>query len=149
MQKLKPRTAYNARGEKFPGLIFADDEGMTQQHFKDECDINSIVNRYVKTGVLEHQAAIEPHYADLSEIPTDLQSAYEAVYRAEAAFMDLPSDIRKSLNNDPSRLSQWLSDPSNRETAIKAGLIVAPLETNVSNKEDVKTTLAPENKASE
>ena len=149
MQKLKPRTAYNARDEKFPGLIFSDDEGMTQQHFKDECDINVIVNRYVKTGVLEHQASMEPHYADLSEIPTDLQSAYDAVFRAEAAFMDLPSEIRKSLDNDPARLSQWLSDPSNREMAIKAGLIVAPLETNVSNKEDVKATPATENNALE
>lgn len=148
MQKLKPRTAYNARDEEHIGLVFAQDEGRTQQHFKDECDINVIVNRYVKTGVLP-DSNVEPFYADLSEVPNDLQTAYEAVFRAEAAFMQLPSDVRKSLGNDASKLSGWLLDPQNRDVAIKAGLIVSRQETTVPIIEDKKATPAASEGVSE
>ena len=128
MQKLKCRTAYNARDEHYPGVVFVSDS-LTQQHFKDECDVNKIVDRYVKTGILEHQSAIDAHYGDVSELPTDLMAAYDAVGRAEAAFADLPSDVRKSLDNDPARLQEWLANPDNRADAEKYGLLLSKSQT--------------------
>lgn len=124
MQKLKCRTAYTARDEDRCGLIFADDEGLTQQHFKDECDVNLILKKYMQTGVLDHQSAAEPWYGDVSDIPSDLASSYEQLARAEAAFMSLPSDIRKALDNDPSKLESWIQDENNRPLAEKFGLIM-------------------------
>lgn len=128
MQKLKCRTAYNARDEHFPGIVFVSDS-LCQQHFKDECDVNKIVDRYVKTGILEHQSVIEPHYGDVSELPQDLMAAYDAVGRAEAAFADLPSEVRKSLDNDPARLQDWLVNPENRAAAEKYGLLLSKSQT--------------------
>lgn len=149
MPKIKCRTAYSARDVVFPGLLFADDEGLTQQHFKDECDINQIVKRYVQTGVWDHESDFVPYYGDVSEVPNDLMSSFEEVARAEAAFMDLPSDVRKALDNDPSRLGAWLHDPANRDQAIRAGLIVAPQETVVVKNDDVKATESQPDEVSE
>lgn len=119
--KIKFRTVYSARDEEHKGILFTSDS-LAQQHFRDECDVNVIVDRYVKTGVIEHTAEIPPHFADVSDIPMNLFDAYNAVEAAEAAFMDLPAKLRKSLDNDPSRLSEWLSDPSNRQAAVEYGL---------------------------
>lgn len=134
MPKMKFRTVYTSRDEDRNGVIFESDS-LCQQHFRDECDVNKIVDRYVRTGVLEHLADVPPHYGDVSEIPTDLISAYAAVDRAEAAFMDLPSGLRKELDNDPSRLGAWLSDEANRDTAVKYGLLnrVQPVPDQAEN----------------
>lgn len=142
MQKLKCRTAYNARDEHFPGIVFVSDS-LTQQHFKDECDVNKIVDRYVKTGILEHQSVIEPHYGDVSDLPTDLMAAYDAVGRAEAAFADLPSDVRKALDNDPARLQEWLVNPENRADAEKYGLIMSKSQTFDQEKSEPEKVSEP------
>lgn len=152
MQKLKCRTAYTARDEEHVGLVFAEDEGLTQQHFKQESDVNFIVGRYLKTGEMDWINERPPHYGDVSDIPVDLLGAYEAVERAELAFGDLPSEIRKSLDNDPSRLSEWLLDEKNRDLAIKHGLIVSPtntvVEPNVGSEPVPEPEKAPENTGS-
>lgn len=133
MPKIKFRTVYTARDEEHKGIVFPSDS-LCQQHFRDECDVNVIVDRYVKTGELSHLAEVPPHFGDVSEVPTDLISAFAHVEAAEAAFMDLPSGLRKELGNDPSRLSEWLLNPENRNAAIQYGLLnqtVQPESTNV------------------
>lgn len=147
MPKLKFRTVYTARDEEHKGILFTSDS-LCQQHFRDECDVNVIVDRYVKTGVMEHLVDVPPHFADVSEIPTDLASAYDAVFAAESAFMSLPSDLRKSLGNDPAQLSVWLSDEKNRAEAVKYGLLadnsfVSQERTNVEAKERFETSSQP------
>lgn len=138
MQKIKCRTAYNARDEEHEGLIFAEDEGMTQQHFKDECDVNLIIKRYVQTGVMEHTSNSEPWFGDVSDVPTNLAESYESLARAEAAFMALPAEIRKSLDNDPAKLETWLSEPENRFKAEEFGLIKKSVIENVVPNNDNK-----------
>lgn len=127
MKKLVPRTAYNARDEEHVGISFVQ-PSMAQQHFKQESDVNYIVNRYLQTGLMEHVSERPPVYADMSAFDGDMDliRAYEAVERAEAGFMRLPSDLRKKLDNDPSKLESWLSDESNRADAVKFGLCTAP-----------------------
>lgn len=126
MPKIKFRTVYTARDEEHNGIVFPSDS-LAQQQFKDECDVNRIVDRYNKTGVLEHLSEITPQYGDVTDVPSDLMAAYDAVGRAEEAFMQLPSQLRKDLDNDPSRLSAWLRDENNRETAVRYGLMNAPV----------------------
>lgn len=149
MQKLKCRTAYTARDEDNEGIIFPSDS-LVQRHFQDECDVNLIVDRYVKTGVMDHINETPPTYGDVSEVPTDLMSSYEAVFAAEQAFMNLPSGLRKSLDNDPSRLGAWLQDEKNYDDAVKYGLlavsqVVQHEKTNVETNEGSKS----ESKSSE
>lgn len=98
---------------------------MTEQHFKDECDINTIVSRYQETGVLP-QGNREPLFGDFTEFPTDLQSSQQFFDEAHARFMELPSNLRKEFNNDPVQLLAFLHDENNRARAVELGLIAGP-----------------------
>lgn len=126
------RTRYSSIGEKPIGITFVR-PSLAQQHFREECDINAIVRRYLQTGVLEHQSDAPVFYGDVSDLPVSLTDAYTAVERAESAFMSLPAEIRKSINNNPAQLLDWIVN--NRDAAVKFGLISAPAE----NKADVNS----------
>jgi len=106
------------------------DPSLAQQHMKDECDINVIVERFGVTGELP-TVPIPPQYGDFSGI-TDYHSAINAVRASEEAFMALPAKIRARFDHDPNALLQFLNDPTNRDEAIEIGLIdgepvVAPI----------------------
>lgn len=96
---------------------------ITDQSMKKLCDINNIVSKFMKTGVLP-LGRQNPQYGDVSEIPS-LEDAFEAVKLAQEAFYDLPADVRKDIDNDPSKLGLWLSDEANYEKAVKHGLLKA------------------------
>lgn len=98
---------------------------MTDQQWKDDCDVNHIMARYVKTGHLTHLQSKPGMYADLSKI-TDLVGAYEDIAQAEEAFKALPSRLRNKFDNDPVKLVEYLQDPKNLEEAIKEQLIPDP-----------------------
>jgi len=97
----------------------------TQQHFKNQVNINTIVNRYKKTGIMPNMNAARALYGDFSGV-TDYQGALEGVINAESQFMALPSQIRKRFGNNPLELLDFLQDENNKEEAIKLGLIENP-----------------------
>jgi phage internal scaffolding protein len=99
--------------------------GLAQQHFKDECDVNRILAKYQKTGLLDHVNRFQGDYADLSAVP-DFQDSLNAVIDAQEAFMTLPSSIRKQFDNDPAQFLDFVHDPSNRDEMVKMGLAKAP-----------------------
>lgn len=102
------------------------DDGVTQQSFKDECDINVIVERFGLTGELPNGIAM-PVSGDFSGI-VDFQSAMNVVRQAQEAFMELPGEIRARFANDPQRVLEFLNDASNRDEAIKLGIVAKPVE---------------------
>lgn len=112
-----------------PNPGFKNDEpSLTQQHFKDEADINNIMARYQKTGVLVDpltQTTRKPMFDDFSELG-DFRDHQQAVIDAQEMFMELPSRLRARFANDPAELLQWLSDPANKEEAIELGLFSKP-----------------------
>lgn len=106
------------------------DPSLAQQHMKDECDINVIVERFGVTGELP-SAPVPPSYGDFSGV-SDYHTAINAVRASEEAFMALPAKIRARFDHDPNALLQFLNDPINRDEAIEIGLIdgepvVAPI----------------------
>lgn len=105
-----------------PGIDCSKDERITAQEFKDECDINKIVAKYDKTGVLTHVNALQASFGDFSGVPT-YQEALTLVTEAQAAFMELPAEIRKRFDNDPAQLLAFVGDEKNRDEAIRIGLI--------------------------
>lgn len=94
---------------------------MTQQSFKEECDINTIVKRFGVTGQLPAPVAM-PSYSDFSEV-VDYQTALNAIRRSGEAFMGLPSGVRERFQNDPQQLLVFLGDEANRPEAEKLGLV--------------------------
>lgn len=106
------------------GLEF-NEPSMTEQHFKDECDINTIISQYNKTGVMP-SGTRQPLFGDFADFPQDLQSSQAFFDDAHERFMSLPSNVRKEFNNDPVQLLSFLQDESNREKAIEYGFIERP-----------------------
>lgn len=100
---------------------------MTDQSFADDCDINTIVQRFLKTGEVTHLNNFQGKYADVSEIK-DLAESMVQVQYAKEAFMSLPSRIRNRFNNDPVELIDFLADSKNKDEAIQLGLIESPEE---------------------
>lgn len=112
-----------------PNPGFKNDEpSLTQQHFKDDSDINNIMARYQKTGVLVDpltQTTRKPMFDDFSDLG-DFRDHQQAVIEAQDMFMELPSKLRARFANDPAELLQWLSDPANKDEAIELGLFSNP-----------------------
>lgn len=90
-----------------------DDKLLTQQQFKEECDMNRIVERAMKGIPPRFLAKGTPRYGDFSNVP-DLQGAYDLIGRAHEAFMALPAALRKELGNDPAQLQHITSDQVER-----------------------------------
>lgn len=103
--------------------VMNTEPSMAQQHFKDECDINLIMSRYQRTGILtENPGSLRPLFGDFSNV-SDFQSAQNAILDVNDSFMSLPSSIRARFNNDPGYLLDFLSDEVNRDEAISLGLV--------------------------
>lgn len=109
----------------------------TQQQFKEECDINTIVERFGLTGELPENLKV-PVSGDFTAV-TDFQSAMQLIRSSQEAFMEMPASVRERFNNDPGAFVDFVSDPENREEARKLGILnpaptpYAPLEVRVVN----------------
>lgn len=101
---------------------------MALQDAKDECDINKIIARYQRTGSWSGSMAVpsvQPQFGDYSS-SLSYQEAQNVLIAAQTAFDGLSSQLRKRFNNDPAQMLDFLEDVSNREEAIKLGLVCPP-----------------------
>lgn len=93
----------------------------TQQQFKDDADINTIVKRFGITGELPiaERTPLEGEFFDTF----DYQQTLNALNNAQQAFDDLPADVRRQFDNDPGRLIAFLQDDKNRPEAERLGIV--------------------------
>lgn len=99
---------------------------MTKQSFKDECDINTILLKYQKTGFMDPaMVRARGSFGDFTSYD-DYHSSLNQILEAQDAFEALPSSMRKRFGNDPGELLAFLEDPANNEEAVKLGLRQAP-----------------------
>lgn len=94
---------------------------MTQQQFKDECDVNVIISRYQTTGLLP-ESDKEPVYGDVSDLPT-FQQAQAILIEATDRFNQLPSIVRARFDHNPANFLAFMDDPNNLLEAEKLGLV--------------------------
>lgn len=96
-------------------------KGRTKQSFKDECDINNIIARFLRTGVMDFTQKNEPRYSDVTGIEFD--QAMRVVAHARTMFEELPAKIRAEFENDPAAFLDFVQDPANREACEELGLM--------------------------
>ena len=101
--------------------LACEEPSLAQQHFKEECDINTILERFNITGMLP-QSPLSPRYGDFSGIG-DYHTALNRVIAAQDEFDGLPAQIRARFDNDPAKLIEFLNDEANRPEAEKLGII--------------------------
>ena len=97
----------------------------TKQSFKDECDINIIMSKFMKTGLVRHLTTSEPRFGDFTQV-SDYQTALNAVLEADNAFQTLPASIRARFNNAPAEFLRFVDDPANQSEMVSLGLATAP-----------------------
>lgn len=117
------RSVYNQR----PGRVLVEftEPSLTQQQFKDECDINHIMQRYRDTGFLVdplQKVTAKPQFGDFSTV-ADFMEAQNVIVRARENFEALPSQVRKEFGNDPARMLAFLEQESNYARAVELGLV--------------------------
>ena len=98
------------------------DESLTQQQFKEEADINTIVDRFLRSGVLPTPVNM-PQYVDYEGV-FDFQSAMNVVRAADENFMRLDAKVRARFNNSPQEFLEFFANPENTEEAIRLGLAI-------------------------
>lgn len=93
----------------------------TKQSFVEESNINNIMSKYEKTGVLDH---LNKHGGSYANLPTglDFQASINMVIDAQNVFDDLPASIRSRFGNDPAAYLSFATDPSNKDELVRMGL---------------------------
>jgi phage internal scaffolding protein len=123
------RAAYNYDADEVSletGLSMDPDESVTQQQFKEECDINEIVRRFGLTGELPENVRM-PVSGDFTGV-SDFTTAMQMIQAAEEAFMQFPGDVRARFMNDPAQMIAFLEDGKNLKEAQELGLVPLPPE---------------------
>ena len=99
-----------------------EDASLTQQQFKEESDINTIVDRFMKSGIMPTPVNM-PQYMD-SEGIFDFQTAMNYVRQADQNFMRMDAKVRARFNNSPQEFLTFFADPANTDEAIRLGLAI-------------------------
>lgn len=74
-------------------------KGLTEQHHKKACDINNILAKYQKTGLIDHIERREGKWGDVTG--QDYKRSMDLIAEAKTAFYELPSTVRDHFDNDP------------------------------------------------
>jgi len=126
---MKIRNSYHRIAEK---LNNPTPEKQAKQAFKKESDINVLMERYEKTGLLPQRNGKPAIYGDVSGV-TDYLSSIQRVQAAHEAFDSLPAKIRKHFKNDPAALLSALEDESRKHELIELGVLQSSTEEKVKD----------------
>ncbi len=129
-----------------PHAISFSGKGRTKQSHRDECDINQIMKRFEKSGMIEHTNNYQGNYGDFTRIPESYQAALELVREADEMFLTLPAKVRLSFNNDPGHFLGFVQNPENIDEMRELGLLPPerPPETPPVPNPDLPGSLPPD-----
>lgn len=96
-------------------------ESKTKQSDYHKTDINGILSRYIKTGILPTTGR-KPIYGDFTN-GMDYHTMLNRIASAEEAFMRLDPLVRKHCDNDPGKFLDLVFDPNRRGELEKLGLL--------------------------
>lgn len=108
-----------------------EDASLTQQQFKEEADINTIVDRFLRSGVMPTPVNM-PQYVDYEGV-FDFQSAMNVVRAADENFMRLDAKVRARFNNSPQEFLEFFANPDNTDEAIRLGLAIPKAPSTVAD----------------
>lgn len=96
---------------------------LTRQSEKNDADINVILARYEKTGIIPVDQR-EALFLDVSQLD-DYQTVLEHVRRTEEFFARLPATTRAAFDNSASVFLDQAVDPLQRGKLVELGLLEA------------------------
>lgn len=111
--KFSPRVAF---------IAMSADDGRTQQHFAKEVNINNILAKYRKTGIITHVQRTQERYGplqDLAEFAVNL----DKVEKAKQSFEMLPAELRNKFNNSIPGFFDFITKEENRSQCEAWGIL--------------------------
>lgn len=99
-------------------------ESMTQQHFAEETEINNIISFHDRTGLIKCVQQGVAKYGDFSEI-NEYKENLDMIKAADAAFNELPSNVRKRFSNNAGEFFEFATNPGNLDELVEMGLAEA------------------------
>lgn len=102
------------------GVDCTGDEVHTKQSMRDQCDINVLMARYLKSGNIDHVTKYQGVYGVVE--PVTFMEAMLTVAKGKEVFADMPSEVRKRFANDPTEFLKFVSSPGNELEMEKLGL---------------------------
>ena len=106
---MKFKNAYTP--QKRQQVSFQDSPSLTKSEQADACDTNKILERFVRTGIIDHVQQHEPQYGDFENF--DFQDAQNKVAAATQMFEALPAQTRQEFGNDPSNFLTFIAEEKN------------------------------------
>lgn len=104
-----------ARRKKF-GVV-CKEASKTQQKFKDQCDINRVLDRAKHGASLSHLANHGGRYGDFSDWDENtFENMRNSLADALTIFNDLPAALRsEEFDNNPGKFFSFVNDPDNAD----------------------------------
>lgn len=99
-----------------------DEHSMTQQHLKNDVDINQIVAQFQRTGYLQPPEEGKGDFMDCSDFD-DFQASLDRLNGVAEYFSTLPSSTRSFFDNNYAKMVSFIQDPVNRDKAVELGLL--------------------------
>lgn len=119
---MKEKTVYKVRNSTMEPLKVATkvihtpenakQEKRTNQAFKESCNINTILKRYVTTGVIDHVKKYAPEYGEVSSM--DFEQAFNTVKKSKEMFASLPAVVRENFGHSVENFLAYMENPENR-----------------------------------
>lgn len=109
---MSDRLVRSAHSPAMPVQKFFETPSLTKQSHKDECDVNMIMVRFEKTGLIDHINQFKGGYGDAIGV-VDYHTAQNQIIAADAAFLSLPAKLRARFHNDPGAFLSFADNPAN------------------------------------
>jgi len=112
---------YDADQVSDESSLVCPEESLTAQEFKEESDINTIIDRFgIGENPIEAQRWVTD--VDIADAPNNYQDVMNQLNAARDQFMSLPARVRSRFENDPAKFVSFVSDANNLEEMVSLGL---------------------------
>lgn len=116
--------ALNASGnplERRRVLVLITGPSLTKQSFAKECNINTIMGKFEKTGNISHLNNHNGGYGNYIGY-LDYHASLNKIHEADQAFNELPPLVRSKFHNDPAQFLEFAQNSENLTEMREMGL---------------------------
>lgn len=111
-------------GKIIVSSLECNEDVITCQSSKFECDINNLMMKYTENGTVEQYQ--NGFYDDVSDLNLQYHEALNLINTVKDDFSNLSSNIRDKFASNPFELISFLENKENLDEAIELGLVKKP-----------------------
>lgn len=109
--------------ERVRSIINCSEPKLVDESQAKSTDINNIMDQYRRTGMLPMYSKRQPMYIDETLLP-DAITSFNKLNEARELFLQLPSIVRKAMDNDPSKMEEFISNQENQDFLLKHKVLI-------------------------